>query len=250
MDGLIIFLLILAGWLIGGFINYAADVLPQTRRFSPVLCGRCAAPYKAADYLLMRRCRSCSRERNLRAWIVQVFFSTVTALIWVFPSARLGFWIELVLLIYFGVVTVIDLEHRLILHPTSLAGAVIAAAIGVWRHGWLNTLLGGLAGFGIMLALFYLGFLFVKWLSKLRGREIEEDALGFGDVMLSGVLGLLLGWPGIAAGLVIAVLLGGLGGIVTLAIMLIRRKYQAFTAIPYGPFLILAAAVLLFPPAF
>ena len=109
---------------------------------------------------------------------------------------------------------------------------------------------GGLAGFGIMLALFYLGFLFVKWLSKLRGREIEEDALGFGDVMLSGVLGLLLGWPGIAAGLVIAVLLGGLGGIVTLAIMLIRRKYQAFTAIPYGPFLILAAAVLLFPPAF
>jgi len=172
----------------------------------------------------------------------------VAAIIWLdfFYTGQLDFWPGLIILVYFGVVGLIDIEHRLIMHPVSLAGVVIGGAIGFWLHGWWQTLLGGLAGFAMMLGLYYLGFLFAKWLSRLRKEETDEEALGFGDVALSGVLGLLLGWPGIIGGLVLAILLGGAGSLVVLVYSLITRQYHTFMAIPYGPFLIAAAVLMLF----
>ena len=80
----------------------------------------------------------------------------------------------------------------------------------------------------------------------MRNKETDEEALGFGDVALSGVLGLFLGWPGIIAGLVLAILLGGAGSLIVLIYSLVRRRYHAFMVIPYGPFLIIAAVVLIF----
>ncbi len=82
---------------------------------------------------------------------------------------------------------------------------------------------------------------------KSTGRDLEEpeDALGFGDVNLGGVIGLLLGWPGIIAGLVFAILLAGGFSLVYLLIKLLRREYRPSLAIPYGPFLAASAAWLL-----
>ena len=71
-------------------------------------------------------------------------------------------------------------------------------------------------------------------------------ALGFGDVNLSGILGLLLGWPAITVGLLFAVLAGGLISLFIILGMLVTKKYKAFTAIPYAPFLILSALFLLY----
>ena len=54
-----------------------------------------------------------------------------------------------------------------------------------------------------MLALYYSGFVYLRISRKLRGKEPgETEALGFGDVNLSGIIGLLLGWPGILLGLI------------------------------------------------
>jgi leader peptidase (prepilin peptidase)/N-methyltransferase len=197
-------------------------------------------------YLLLRHCPACERLRSSRTWIVLLLSIAVTLVIALYPSPRLGFWPGWLLLTYFGVVAVIDIEHRLILHPVSLFGAVLGLVYGVWLHGWLVTLLGGASGFLIMLVLYWLGGLFAKGLAKMRGQEIDEVALGFGDVNLSGVLGLILGWPGITAGLIGAILLGGLGSLLVLLSMLVTRRYQAFIAIPYAPFLILSAIFLLF----
>ena len=84
-------------------------------------------------------------------------------------------------------------------------------------------------------------------LHRRRGQSIEEgDAFGFGDVNLSGVIGLLLGWPGILAGLVIAILLSGAFMLAYLIIMLITRRFRPHMALPYGPFLAASAIYLLF----
>jgi leader peptidase (prepilin peptidase)/N-methyltransferase len=75
---------------------------------------------------------------------------------------------------------------------------------------------------------------------------LSEVALGFGDVNLAGVMGLLLGWPGIVLGLVLAIFLGGFVSLIYIVIMLITRRYKTFAAIPYGPFLVLGGVILIY----
>jgi leader peptidase (prepilin peptidase) / N-methyltransferase len=72
--------------------------------------------------------------------------------------------------------------------------------------------------------------------------------LGFGDVTLSGVMGLLLGWPGIMGGLLIAIGLGGVFSLLFILIKLITKKYQAFSSIPYAPFIIFGSLILIYLP--
>jgi leader peptidase (prepilin peptidase)/N-methyltransferase len=153
----------------------------------------------------------------------------------------------LALLIYFCLVVVIDIEHRLIMHPISLVGAGLGLITGVYLHGLWLSLIGGAAGFAGMMLLYIFGLFFLRLMAFLRRTGVGVDeAVGFGDVTLSGVLGLMLGWPGITAGLILAILLGGLVSFLYLAGMLVARRYQAFSAIPYGPFLIAGAVILIF----
>jgi prepilin signal peptidase PulO-like enzyme (type II secretory pathway) len=117
---------------------------------------------------------------------------------------------------------------------------------GINNHGVINTLIGGAGGFGIMLVFYFFGDLFVRYISRSRGEDIEEIALGFGDVNLAGVIGLLLGWPGVVGGVFVAILLGGVVSGVFLLFQIIRKKYQAYQALPYGPFLVLSAIILFY----
>ncbi len=135
--------------------------------------------------------------------------TVVPVLLWIFPRPGFPFILAFILFIYLCLVFVIDLEHRLILHPVSLFGALLALGIGIYLHGVLTTLIGGAVGFGIMLVFYFVGEWYVRYMSKKRGMSTDEVALGFGDVNLSGILGLLLGWPLILVGLLFAVLAVG-----------------------------------------
>jgi leader peptidase (prepilin peptidase)/N-methyltransferase len=232
----------LAGWIVNGF----ADTLPITRRLSRPACGHCGKTYPWAAYLTFRACPNCGHSpRGWRPWFVQGALVALSFYTWLKPS-RLGYWMGLLLLTYFAIVVVIDLEHRLILHSTSVAGALLGLGSGIFLHGIPVTLIGGAASYAIMLVFYLLGEVFVRYMSRRRGEAIEEVALGYGDVNLAGIMGLFLGWPGIIIGLLFTILAGGVVSLAVVAIMLIRRRYQAFSAIPYGPFLVFSILVLLF----
>jgi leader peptidase (prepilin peptidase)/N-methyltransferase len=178
--------------------------------------------------------------------LIQIGVTGASLWLWRSPPPALGFVLAFILLVYFAVVTIIDLEHRLILHPTSIFGGMLGLFLGSRLHGIVPTLLGGLVGLVIMLGFYFLGGLFARFIMRLRGKSIDEEALGFGDVILAGILGLLLGWPGILLGLYLGILAGGVASLVYILGMAISRRYRPFTAIPYGPFLISGAAALLF----
>jgi len=75
--------------------------------------------------------------------------------------------------------------------------------------------------------------------------------LGFGDVNLTGVLGLMLGWPNVVIALFISVLSAGAVGAGLMLGKIFSRKYRSFMqAMPYGPFLLLGAFLILYLPAF
>lgn len=238
---------ILAGWITGAAINYISDVLPTRRRFARPFCMTCGEDQPLVHTIFpFRKCPNCGRRRSIRTWAVQVAAVGVATWMWFFPRPDLGFIPGMLLVLYFGTVVAIDIEHHLILHPVSLAGGLLGFGTGILLHGFLPTLLGGLAGFGIMFLLYLLGNAFAAIAGRIRGAALEEGAMGFGDVTLSAVLGLMLGWPGILMGLVIGIVIGGITSLIYLVVSTLLRRYRAFTFIPYGPFLVAGAALLLF----
>lgn len=235
------------GWLGGVVINYLADVLPVKRALVMPYCATCGNLQPLASYLFYpRRCGRCGHYRSLRSWLLELFFVGITLWLWNAPPPELGFWLGWILLVYFGLVVVIDLEHRLILHSVSLVGIVLGFGLGALLRGWKSTLIGGVSGFLVMLVLYFFGAVLMKWLANRRGKDLQEEALGFGDVNLGGVLGLLLGWPGVIIGLVFAILLAGVVSLFYLLVMLTSGRYRMDMAIPYGPFMVGGAIILLY----
>ena len=260
MDIILLFPILL-GWFAGYFVNYASDVLPFTRRFSQPVCHHCQTPFSWIDYLTLRTCRHCGKGRSLRTWLVQILAVASFAYFWLFPSNVLGFSLGAIVLIYFGIITVIDLEHRLILHPTSLFGAILGLVVGtfIYSHKYSllvsvgQSLLGGIIGFGIMFLLYQIGTLVARFRSRkmqAAGQaDDEEEALGGGDVYLLGVLGLMLGKDFIVNALILGVLFGGIISLLFIIALLVRRRYSSdalMTFIPYGPYFIIAACYMLF----
>lgn len=243
-----------AGWLAGLAVNYLSDVLPTTRTFSRPACRACSQEYAVADYVLFRRCKN-GHSRRLRTWVVQLFFVAASMFIWVAAPAKLGYPLGLLLTLYFGLVFVIDLEHRLILHPTSIFGAILGLMVGFFDHGLAPTIVGGLSGLAIMLAFYLLGMLFSRFRARrmqAAGRESDdEEALGAGDVILVTILGLMLGWPLIWFGLFFGILLGGAVSLLIVLWLVISRRYgknALMLFIPYGPYFITSAFLIIFFP--
>ena len=254
---------ILLGWVGGLFINYIADVLPYTRTLSQPACPHCQTRFSWAEYFTLRACSACGKRRFVRTWLVQILTVASFVYLWLVPSKALGIPLGMIVLVYFGIVTVIDLEHRLILHPTSIAGAILGLVAGTSLNSrvndnglWLGlgmSLLGGLFGFGVMFLFYQLGALFARMRARrmraVGQAEDEEEALGGGDIYLLGVLGLLLGWPFIWDALLLGILLGGAFSFLFLVILLLRGRYSSealMTFIPYGPALVLGAFYILY----
>jgi len=240
---------ILFGFIAGWLVNYLSDVLPTLRRLSRPACSHCGAIFRWQDYLLLYACPQCKQARSWRTYVVMIAAIAISAALWLNAPPQLGYWISLLVLTYFGVVMVIDLEHRLILHMVSLVGAVIGLIAGLAGNGLVSTIVGGLTGLGIMLAFYLFGMLFARYRARKLGVNDDEEALGFGDVTLAGVIGLMLGWPHILTGLLVAILAGGLISLLIIVILAALRRYESmnvFTA--YGPYLVLGAALLLFFP--
>ncbi|MBW8009997.1 MAG: prepilin peptidase [Chloroflexi bacterium] len=237
----------LLGFAGGIFVNYISDVLPQTRTLSKPICMNCGHPQSWANYILWPRlCPSCGKRRRLRIWAVDAIAIIIALWLWYSPPEILGFWVGFVLLVYFGSLVIMDLEHRVILHPVSIFGAVLGLGIGIWLHGFWDTIFGGAGGFGIMLFLYFFGGIFAQRLARRRNEELEEIALGFGDVNLAGVIGLMLGWPGILAGIFLGVFSAGVFSFFIISGMIVAKRYKPFSVIPYGPFLVLGAVMLLY----
>lgn len=97
----------------------------------------------------------------------------------------------------------------------------------------IDMLLGMLAGAGIFLLITLIGGL-------IAGKE----AMGFGDVKLMGALGLYFGLSGIIVISLIAFLIGAIVSIILLATKI--KKTSEY--IPFGPFIVISAIIVLFVP--
>lgn len=244
----------IVGWLVGIIVNYLSDVLPITRRLTQPACLQCNASFTWKDYLLFQPCEN-GHTRNKRTWITHAVIFFISLYVWL-QAPKMGYWLGMLLLIYLGVVFVIDMEHRLILHPTSIFGSLLTLGLGTYTRGIVPTLLGGLLGFVILLAFYYFGVLFARLRAKrmqAQGLEADdEEALGAGDVILATVLGFLVGVDLIWFCILISVLLGGIVSFFLIVWLIISGKYSKnvlMMFIPYGPYFIISAFLIVYFPS-
>jgi Flp pilus assembly protein protease CpaA len=133
----------------------------------------------------------------------------------------------------FLLITVIDIEHRLIPHVVVVPSALVLGLMQAVdpSRGPVKTALGGVAGAASFYVLYLLGEAFARALARARGRSLDEVAFGFGDVTLAGLIGLIVGWPAVVLALLVGILAAGLFSLAYVLVMLARRRYTAFTPI-------------------
>ncbi len=237
--------LILCGWTIGVIINYLSDTLPVYRRLNYPSCNYCQNRNSLLAYYVGNKCHNCGKSRKIRFWIINVLIS----LVFIYESIvstgnNEKLFSETIIFSLLILITVIDIEHHLVLNMVSLVGIFVFGIIGVITHGWITTLIGGVMGFVIMFLFFLLGQLYSRYISRKRGIEVE-DGLGFGDVSLSAVCGLLLGWPGIIGGIFLSIIFGGLWSVGMILTNMIRKSENPLLKyIAYAPFITIATGAL------
>ncbi len=227
----------LVGAAVGSFLNVVAYRLPRRMSLAGPrsLCPSCGTQIAARDnvplvsWLALRgRCRACGARISPRYPLVEA----VTAALFVAVGLRAGGTPELlawlVLASTLVVVTLIDLDHRIV--PNRVLAPAAVAALAIWVVGDVDRLPGN-----ALAALLAGTALFVPALLYPQG-------MGMGDVKLAALLGLFLG-RAVAPAMFAALLVGSLVGI---GIVLVRGASARKHAIPFAPYLALGGLVGVF----
>lgn len=226
----------LLGLVIGSFLNVVIYRVPRKESLvrPRSRCPGCETQLAERDnvpvisWLLLRgRCRACGEPISVRYPLVEL----ATATLFVAAALRFGSsWALPGFLLFFSsllAISVIDLDLYIIpnriVYPTLMAGGVLLILAAV-----LEPDLRGLrdAGLGALIA----------WGSLFVIHVISPAGMGFGDVRLSAVIGLFLGWLSLAhvlLGLFLGFLLASVVGI---ALILAGRRGRK-DRVPFGPFL-------------
>jgi prepilin signal peptidase PulO-like enzyme (type II secretory pathway) len=257
---MIVLLLVLLGLCFGSFINALVwrlyqQSLPKRKHPKGInlsilngrsVCPGCGHQLAAKDLIpvlswltLRGRCRYCQRSISWQYPLVEA--STALLFVgsyvwWPFGWSGVGifqFVVWLIILVGFMALAIYDLRWMLlpdrVVKPLAIlaVGQVIVLAVVkgdnalLWAAVWGLACLPGL-------------FLVLYWAS--RGRWI-----GFGDVKLAVVLGLLVGGPLRAILLLFVASL--VGSVVSLPLLATGRKALS-RRVPFGPFLIIATIIV------
>jgi leader peptidase (prepilin peptidase)/N-methyltransferase len=239
----------LLGLAVGSFLNVCIDRLPQNKSiaYPPSHCEACQHKLTAKDlipvfsYLRLRgRCRYCQAAVPRRLfWVELATAATFALMYWRFvvfspEPSMVTFGVMAFYASLFIVIFVIDLEQGLILNKVVYPTMIVALLLALYPWPWLPqsmgmrvayAALGGAIGFVI--------FLLIALVSR--------GGMGWGDVKLAALIGLATGFPQV----ILAVIMGAiLGGIVAVALMMAKKRKRR-EAIPFGPFLAVAAMVTL-----
>ncbi|MGX9366911.1 prepilin peptidase [Desulfoplanes sp. PS50] len=181
------------------------------------------------SYLLLQgKCRSCKAPISLQYPLVELLSGILSMLL----ALRFGLgptW--LIMLVLTGLLLVgsfIDLHIFILPDLITLPGAAIALGGSFFfPHGFVNALVGALAGAGL--------FLFIQQTYRLI-KKIE--GLGSGDIKLMLMLGAMTGWQGLP----IMIFFSAMAGLMVSLVYLKKGEGRGMqTAIPFGPFLSMGA---------
>ncbi len=243
----------LLGLLWGSFCNVVIYRVPRGESIvHPAShCGSCNAPIAWFDnvpifsWLILRgRCRRCQAKISPRYIVVEALCAVLGAAVMWQTGPTFAFIYDFVFVLVLVVLSAIDLDTWLIPDvisiPTLFFG--LATAWLLPGHPWLFHLLGCTIGGATL-------FLMAFGIEKL----MKKEGIGYGDVKLLALIGAFLGPFALPLVLLLSSTQGAIVGIVWMRIRagephkVAPDGFQpAPSAVPFGPFLSLAALEVLF----
>jgi leader peptidase (prepilin peptidase)/N-methyltransferase len=232
----------LLGLVVGLALNVVIDRVPPRQKPFPLrfTCPRC--PEDATERAGLpvgawlrpgSACPVCAQRLPLRYFVVPLTNAALFAALgvrlgasWALPAYFLLFAVLLA-------ISVIDLQLQIIpnriVYPAIFASIPLLALAAAAEQDWSPL---GRALIGAAAA----------WFALLVIHLISPGGMGFGDVRLSFLLGLFLGWLSyghVVTGLFLGFLLGAVLGLLLVAVRLRSRTDH----VPFGPFLASGAAL-------
>jgi len=258
------------GSVVGSFLNVCIYRLPREESVvsPPSHCTSCGSRIRfyqnvpIISYIFLgAKCSQCGSRIPAKYPLVEI----LTGLLFAASFRTFGFSLEtlfnLILICALIVITFIDLEHMIIPNVITIPGIIVGVLynalitdchtsrnllgdfssslenfFGVLNEvPFLDSVFGIIIGGGV---LFLIAFLYVL----IRKRE----GMGMGDVKLLAMIGAFLGWKGVIFVMLVSSLIGTVVGLSVIAYKKGDLKY----ALPFGPFLSLAAVIYLFAGGF
>jgi len=230
------------GAAIGSFLNVCIWRIPEGRSIvsPPSHCPACGHKIRFSDnipvisYLLLGgRCRDCRDKISARYPLVELLTAALAAILFWKYGLSLKFLFSFLFVATLVVITFIDLDHQIIPDVISLPGIPIFFLLALFVMGlpFLESLLGILIGGGSL----YLVAACYELITKREG-------MGGGDIKLLAMLGAFLGWKSLLFIVLVSSLLGALVGIT----LMIWKGRDMKYAVPFGPFLSVAAVAYIF----
>jgi prepilin signal peptidase PulO-like enzyme (type II secretory pathway) len=237
--------ILIFGLLIGSFLNSVIWRISVKKSVADgrSICPKCKHELGFFDLIpifsfifLKGKCRYCKKSISWQYPLVEIATGVI------FFSISIFFFSNLPLMIFLLiasscliVIFVYDLKH-LIIPDVILVPAIIISLI--YRITEILFITKDYSQF-----LYYLlaiiipcGFFLILYLLS-KGKWI-----GFGDVKLGVLLGLILGWPNILVGLFLSYLIGGIIG----TGLIILKKKKIKSEVPFAPFLITGTTLAIF----
>lgn len=236
MPPLLLIAAFLLGACLGSFFNVLIYRLPREESIvrPASRCPACGRPVRAwenvpiVSFLLLRgKCAGCGSGISWRYPVVEAASGVGFLLIAWADGPGFVLLRDLVFFSLLIPIVFIDIDHRIIPDELSLGGLAAGILLSFLPGGdWKGALAGMALGGGIL-------FVTAAVYHKVTGIE----GLGGGDIKLLAMIGAFLGWRGALFTIFFGSLLGVAGGLVAM-----RKGDEGLkTAIPYGPYLCVAA---------
>ncbi|WP_182200451.1 prepilin peptidase [Paraliobacillus salinarum] len=237
MELTITILFFIFGSVFGSFFNVVGLRIPtnnflESKRSYCPQCNKNLSWYELMpilSYILQTgKCRGCKKRISSIYPTMELF----TALLFALSYYLIGFQIELLMALLLvslcAIVIVSDIKYMLIPNKILLFFSPLILLVRMLSplDPWWSPIVGSLLGF-IMIFLIIL---------------ISKGGMGAGDMKLFALLGLIVGYQGILLTFFLSTLLGTIGS----AILLIRKKVDRKSPIPFGPFICIAACITYF----
>lgn len=202
--------------------------------YPPSHCPHCKAPITAGSnipvlsFIFQRgKCKHCQAPISFRYPLVEILTAFLSVLtLWVLGPSVVG-CVALLFVWTMIALTFIDLDHQIL--PDGLTLPLLWLGLlfnlGDFFVPIQSAVLGAILG--------YMSLFTVYWVFKaLTGKE----GMGFGDFKLLAAIGAWVGWQQ----LLVVILISALFGTVVGVSLILSKRLERGTPMPFGPFLALA----------